>query len=238
MQEVIAAISVIRALEPRPGSQFSNERPVYITPDVYVFKVGEDYAIVLNEDGLPKLRINHYYQQILSDKSSQANGAKDYITEKMKSAAWLIKSIHQRQRTIYRVMESIVRFQRDFLDRGITHLKPLVLRDVAEELDVHESTVSRATTNKYVHTPQGIFELNYFFNTGVNRTDGIAVASESVRQHIRNIIKSEDATKPYSDQTVTDMLRQMGFNMARRTVAKYRETMGILTSSKRKQHRF
>jgi RNA polymerase sigma-54 factor len=235
IQEVLSAISVITSLEPKPGRQFNNERTIYISPDIYVFKVADDYAIFLNEDGLPKLRINHYYRQILSNKNEVEDGAKAYIHDKLKSAAWLIKSIHQRQRTIYRVTESIVRFQRDFLDRGITQLKPLVLRDVAEDIQMHESTISRVTTNKYVHTPQGVFELKFFFNSAINGADGESVASESVKEHIRNIIKSEKKTKPYSDQDVADILKTMKINVARRTVAKYRETLGILPSRKRKR---
>ncbi len=235
IQEVLSAISVITSLEPKPGRQFNNERTIYISPDIYVFKIGDDYAIFLNEDGLPKLRINHYYRQILSNKNEVEDGAKAYIHDKLKSAAWLIKSIHQRQRTIYRVTESIVRFQRDFLDSGITHLKPLVLRDVAEDIQMHESTISRVTTNKYVHTPQGVFELKFFFNSAINGADGESVASESVKEHIRNIIKSEKKTKPYSDQDVADILKEMKINVARRTVAKYRETLGILPSRKRKR---
>ena len=235
IQEVLSAISVITSLEPKPGRQFNNERTIYISPDIYVFKIADDYAIFLNEDGLPKLRINHYYRQILSNKNEVEDGAKAYIHDKLKSAAWLIKSIHQRQRTIYRVTESIVRFQRDFLDRGITHLKPLVLRDVAEDIQMHESTISRVTTNKYVHTPQGVFELKFFFNSAINGADGESVASESVKEHIRNIIKSEKKTKPYSDQDVADILKTMKINVARRTVAKYRETLGILPSRKRKR---
>jgi RNA polymerase sigma-54 factor len=234
LEDVLNAVSVIRNLEPKPGRKFNNERTLYITPDVYVFKVGNDYQIVLNEDGLPKLRINQYYRQILSDRNKLGNGTREYILNKLKSAEWLIKSIHQRQRTIYRVTDSIVHFQRDFLDHGITHLKPLVLRDVAEKIEMHESTVSRATTNKYVHTPQGIFELKFFFNSGINRTDGDAVASESVKQHIRNIIKSEDTAKPYGDQAITDILKEMNIRVARRTVAKYRESMGIPTSRQRR----
>jgi RNA polymerase sigma-54 factor len=234
VQDVLDAVSIIKNLEPKPGRQFNNERTVYITPDVYVFKVGSDYHIVLNEDGMPKLRVNHYYRQILSDKTRIENGTREYILDRIKLAEWLIKSIHQRQRTIYRVTESIVRFQRDFLDQGITYLKTLVLRDVAAKIKMHESTVSRATANKYVHTPQGIFELKFFFNSGIKRTDGDAVASESVKQHIRNIIKSEDVTKPYGDQTITDILKKINIPVARRTIAKYRESIGILPSRRRK----
>lgn len=235
LQEVQSAVSVILSFEPKPGRSYHDEETIYISPDIYVFRVGEDYVIDLNEDGLPKLRISQYYRQILSRRDSLSERDRQYIQEKLKSAAWLIKSIHQRQRTIYRVTESIVRFQRDFFDRGTAHLKPLVLRDVAEDIQMHESTISRVTTNKYVHTPQGVFELKYFFNSAINSLDGESIASESVKEHIRNIIKSENKAKPYSDQEVADLLRNLNINIARRTVAKYRETMGILPSRKRKE---
>ena len=236
LPEVISAINVITRLEPKPGRTYSDEETIYISPDIYVFKTGDDYEIILNEDGLPKLRISQYYRGILSRRDSLADGTKEYIQEKIKSAAWLIKSIHQRQRTIYRVTESIIRFQRLFLDKGIAYLKPLVLRDVAEDIQMHESTISRVTTNKYVHTPQGVFELKYFFSSSINSLEGDCVASESVREHIRTIIKSENGSKPYSDQEVADLLRNLNINIARRTVAKYRETMGILPSRKRKKY--
>ncbi len=235
LQEVLSAVSVITSFEPKPGRSFHDEETIYISPDIYVFKVGDDYVIDLNEDGLPKLRISQYYRQILSRRDSLTERDRQYIQEKLKSAAWLIKSIHQRQRTIYRVTESIVRFQRDFFDNGTAHLKPLVLRDVAEDIQMHESTISRVTTNKYVHTPQGVFELKYFFNSAISSVDGESVASESVKEHIRNIIKSENKAKPYSDQEVADLLRNLNIDIARRTVAKYRETMGILPSRKRKK---
>ncbi len=235
VQEVRSAVSVITSLEPKPGRSYHDEETIYISPDIYVFRVGDDYVIDLNDDGLPKLRISQYYRQILSRRDSLSERDRQYIQEKLKSAAWLIKSIHQRERTIYRVTESIVRFQREFFDRGTAHLKPLVLRDVAEDIQMHESTISRVTTNKYVHTPQGVFELKYFFNSAINSLDGESIASESVKEHIRNIIKSENKAKPYSDQEVADLLRNLNINIARRTVAKYRETMGILPSRKRKE---
>lgn len=232
--DVLASVAILQGLEPKPGRCYSDEETIYITPDIYVFKVGDDYEIVQNEDGLPKLRINAYYKDVLRGGDSLSDNAKIYIQEKLRSAAWLIKSIHQRQRTIYRVTESIVRFQKDFLDNGITQLKPLVLRDVAENIDMHESTVSRVTTNKYVHTPQGIFELKFFFNSSIRSIEGDAVASESVKEQIRKIVKMEKPTKPYSDQDISDILRKLNIKIARRTVAKYREMMGILPSRKRK----
>ncbi|RLB25424.1 MAG: RNA polymerase sigma-54 factor [Deltaproteobacteria bacterium] len=235
MDEVVTAVSIIQGLEPKPGRSYSDEETIYVSPDIYVFKVGDDYEIVLNEDGLPKLRINAYYKDVLSRKDSLPDSVRNYIQEKLKSAAWLIKSIHQRQRTIYKVTESIVRFQRDFFDKGITHLKPLVLRDVAEDIQMHESTISRVTTNKYVYTPQGLFELKFFFNSAISSMDGDAVASESVKEHIRNIIKMENKQKPYSDQEIADILKKLNIRVARRTVAKYRESMGILPSRKRRK---
>ncbi len=235
LEEVLGAVFIITSLEPKPGRQYSDEETIYITPDIYVFKVGDDYEIVLNEDGLPKLKINGYYRDILTSKEALEDGTKQYIQDKLKSAAWLIKSIHQRQRTIYRVTNSIVRFQREFLDKGVTHLRPLVLRNVAEDIEMHESTISRVTTNKYVHTPQGLFELKYFFNSAIQCLDGESVSSETVKEHLKNILKSENRAKPYSDQEIADMLKQHNIDVARRTVAKYREALGILPSRKRKK---
>jgi RNA polymerase sigma-54 factor len=235
LDEVLQAITVITGLEPKPGRKYNDEDTVYISPDIYVIKVGDEYEIVLNEDGLPKLRINSYYKDILNSRGSLEDGTKQYIQDKLKSAAWLIKSIHQRQRTIYRVTVSIVKFQRDFLDYGITHLRPLVLRDVAEDIQMHESTISRVTTNKYVHTPQGVFELKYFFNSAIQCVDGDSVSSETVKEHIRNIVKSENNARPFSDQEIAEMLKGQNIDVARRTVAKYREALSILPSRKRKK---
>ena len=234
IEEILTAVSAIQSLDPRPGRLYSEEQTIYVTPDIYVVKVGDGYEIISNEDGLPKLRINAYYRRILKNRRRVSEETKAYIQEKMRSAAWLIKSIQQRQRTLYRVTESIVRFQRDFLDKGITHLKPLVLRDVAEDIEMHESTVSRVTTNKYVHTPQGLYELKFFFNSSISRVDGEALASESVKEQIRKIIKAEDKSKPLSDKGIQEMMWGMNIKVARRTVAKYREGMGILPSRKRK----
>jgi RNA polymerase sigma-54 factor len=160
---------------------------------------------------------------------------KNYISEKLKSAEWLIKSIRQRQRTIFRVTESIVARQRDFFDHGVEHLKPMILKDIAEDISMHESTISRVTNNKYVHTPRGVFELKYFFNSSVTRADGQDVASESVKRMIADMIKQEDARRPLSDQRIVELLEEKGIQLARRTVAKYREQLNILPSSKRKK---
>ena len=236
VESIYAAEQVIINLEPRPGRQYSSDEPQYISPDVYVYKMGDEYVIVLNEDGLPRLRVSQYYRDMLTNSKDGANQAKDYIQGKLRSAMWLIRSIHQRQRTIYRVTESIFKFQRDFLDKGVEHLKPLVLRDVAEDVELHESTISRVTTNKYVHTPQGLYELKYFFDSPINRFHGESLASESVKKRIRQIIGAEDPKKPLSDQRIVEILRGANIDIARRTVAKYREMLGISPSNKRKRY--
>jgi RNA polymerase sigma-54 factor len=235
-EAVFAAVGLILSLEPRPGRSLSTEEPQYITPDVYIYKIGDDFIITLNEDGMPRLHVNAYYQKVLFNQQVVSNQAKEYIQGKLRAAVWLIRSIHQRQRTIYRVTESIVKFQREFLDKGVAYLKPLVLRDVADDVGMHESTISRVTSNKYAHTPQGIFELKFFFNSSINRFDGECLASESVKERIRLIIAAEDARRPLSDQRIMDILRGSNIDIARRTVAKYRDMLGILSSSKRKKY--
>ncbi len=234
IEEVVKAVKVISRLEPKPGRAYSGEEPQYITPDVYVYKMGDKYVTVLNDDGLSKLRISGMYRAAL--KNGKAGEAKEYIQEKLRSAVWLIRSIHQRQRTIYKVTDSIVKFQREFFDKGIAHLKPLILRDVAEDIGMHESTVSRVTTNKYVHTPQGIYELKFFFNSAINKTGGDEIASEAVKNHIKQIVAAEDAKHPHSDQKIVEILKGQRIEIARRTVAKYREVLGILPSSRRKKY--
>ncbi len=234
VDDIRQAVGVITQLDPRPGRQYSADRPHYISPDIYVHKMDEEYVIMLNEDGLPKLKINSLYREALEGKQSLGADGKEFLQNKLRSAVWLIKSIHQRQRTIYKVTESIVKFQRDFLDHGIAHLKPLILKDVAEDINMHESTISRVTTNKYVHTPQGVFELKFFFNSAINRIVGDSIASESVKEKIRKIVSDEDRARPLSDKKIVEILKIDGIDIARRTVAKYREMMGILPSSKRK----
>ena len=235
MDEVVSAINVIKSLEPKPGRQFNDETPQYINPDIYVYKLEDEFVIMLNDDGMPKLRVNSLYKSSISHGKNISGEAEDYIQGKMRSAAWLIKSIHQRQKTIYRVMESILRFQREFFDKGITHLKPMVLRDVAQDIQMHESTISRVTTNKYAFTPQGIFELKYFFNSSISRSGGGSIASASVQEKIRQIIAVEDPKKPHSDDKIAQILKDDQINIARRTVAKYREMLKVLPSNKRKQ---
>lgn len=233
VEEVVDAARVISVLDPKPARDYGDGEVRYVTPDVYVHKVGEDYVVTLNEDGLPRLRVSSFYRRMLgSDGSPEARG---YIQEKMRAATWLIKSIHQRQRTLYMVTSSIVRFQREFLDRGVYVLRPLVLKDVAQDIGMHESTVSRATAGKYVHTPQGTFELKYFFTSSLKSGYGEEVSAESVRERIKVIIEGEDGQKPLSDQHIAQLLCGENVDIARRTVAKYRELLGILPSSKRKQ---
>ena len=234
-EEVKEAIELILSLDPRPGSFYDEGEIQYVIPDIYVIQLEDDFVVFLNEDGMPKLRVNNYYKEILAKDSDASEATKEYIQNKLRSATWLIKSIHQRQRTLYKVACSIVKFQREFFEKGVSYLKPMVLRDVAEDVGMHESTISRVTTNKYMHTPQGIFELKYFFNSSINRVVGSAVASESVKERIRQIIRDEDPKKPLSDKEIVEILRAENINIARRTVAKYREMMNILPSHKRKR---
>jgi RNA polymerase sigma-54 factor len=234
------AVLLISKMDPKPGARFSEERVQSIIPDVYVVKSGDDYKIILNDDGLPRLRISNFYREIMAgvggrDHAEEENGKK-YIRDKVQSATWLIKSIQQRQKTIYRVAESIVKHQREFFDYGIDHLKPLVLRNIADDVEMHESTISRVVTNKYMHSHRGIFEMKYFFGSSIQRTSGDNIASKSVKEEIKQLVGKEDPKKPYSDCEIVDLLKGKGIDIARRTVAKYREMIGILPSSKRKKY--
>jgi RNA polymerase sigma-54 factor len=219
------------ALEPKPGRRFGGNDSRYIVPDVVVYKLGNDYTVVLNEDGIPRLRVNSLYRTLLR---SSGDEARQYVEQKLKSAMWLIKSVDQRQRTLRRVAQSIVKFQREFLDRGLAYLRPLSLRDVGEDISMHESTISRVTTNKYMETPQGLFELKFFFHSGIATGDGDMVSSVSVKKMIQDLLAAEDAAKPLSDQQVAQHLKKRGLTIARRTVAKYREELGLLPSHQRR----
>jgi RNA polymerase sigma-54 factor len=238
VQEVIEMSQIILSMDPKPGRAFIPNDTQFITPDVYVHKVGEEYVVSLNEDGLPRLRISNLYRNLLKGET-KSDGEKDtqnYVQDKLRSAIWLIKSIHQRQRTIYKVAESIVKHQTDFFEKGPAFIKPMILRDIAGDIGMHESTVSRVTTNKYMHTPRGIYELKYFFNSGISKTDGDSVASESVKIKIKDLVDNEDPKNPLSDQKIVELLRKDGIDIARRTVAKYRDILKILPSSKRKKY--
>ena len=226
---------IVYSMEPKPGRAFAPTETHYITPDIYVYKVGDEYVVSLNEDGLPRLKISNFYRNRLKQEGSKDKSERDYIQEKLKSAVWLIKSIHQRQRTIYKVAESIVKHQRDFFDKGPEYLKPMILRDIANDIGMHESTVSRVTTAKYMHTAQGIYELKYFFNSGIASSEGDSLASESVKIKIKDLISRESPKSPLSDQKIAELLAKEGLQIARRTVAKYREMLKILPSSQRKK---
>jgi RNA polymerase sigma-54 factor len=236
LAEVIECSKLLKKLNPKPGRNHSGEDAPHITPDVYIYKHGDNYTIVLNDNGLSRLRISNTYKNALQQGDLSVGTAKNFVQEKLKSALWLIRSIHQRQRTIYKVTESLVKFQREFLERGVGYLKPLILRDIADDIGMHESTISRATTNKYVHTPQGIFELKYFFNSSISSTVGENLASEAVKNHIRQLVAEEPPQKPHSDQKLVELLQNKGIDIARRTIAKYREMLSILPSSKRKRY--
>jgi RNA polymerase sigma-54 factor len=231
LDRVMESVEEIMGLEPKPGRRFGGNDSRYIVPDVVVHKMGTEYVVVLNEDGIPRLRVNSLYRSLLRNNGDEA---KQYVEQKLRSAMWLIKSVDQRQRTLRKVTQSIVKFQRDFLDKGIAHLKPLSLRDVGEDIGMHESTISRVTTNKYVETPQGLFELKYFFHSGIASGDGEMVSSVSVKKMIQDLLANEDSAKPLSDQEVAQVLKGRGLVIARRTVAKYREELGILPSHQRR----
>jgi RNA polymerase sigma-54 factor len=228
-------IEIIRHLDPKPGSRYNPTQSQYVIPDVYIVKVEDQYVAVLNEDGLPQMRISPVYRRLL-DKNADNNNdeTRAYVKDKFRSALWLIKSVEQRQKTIHKVATSIVNFQRDFLDHGIEHLRPLVLRDVANDIGMHESTVSRVVTNKYMHTPQGVFEMKYFFHSGISSSYGESVSSVTIKQRIRKIIENEDPRKPLSDSKIVSILQREGLVLARRTIAKYREELKIPTSNQRK----
>ena len=235
-QEVMEASQIIiHELEPKPGRPYLASDTNYVVPDVYVIKVEDNYVIQLNDDGLPRVRINPYYRKLLSRKEAVDKVTKEYIEERLRSAQWLIKGMEQRSKTIYKVAESIVKFQRDFLDQGIMQLKPMVLKDVAEDIGMHESTISRVTTNKYMHTPQGIFPLKFFFTTGFSVGTGTEVSSLTVKDVIQKMIKEENPATPLKDQQIVDALKTRGIDIARRTVAKYREELRIPPTSVRRR---
>ena len=234
VEELKHHIDVIRQLDPKPGSRYNPTASQFVIPDVHVVKVEDRYVVVLNEDGMPRLRISPVYRRLLDKKSKNSEETRAYVKEKFRSALWLIKSVDQRRKTIFKVATSIITFQTEFLDRGIEYLRPLVLRDVANDIGMHESTVSRVVNNKYMHTPQGVFEMKYFFHSGISSAYGDSVSSVTIKQHIRKIIEEENADRPLSDSRIVALLRDEGLVLARRTIAKYREQLKIPTSSQRK----
>ena len=238
LEEVIEAVKAMESLEPKPGRPFYSEEAQTIIPDVYVTKSEGQFRIVLNDDGLPRLHISPYYRKLITSKIETSSSTKSYLNEHLKSAVWLIRSIEQRNRTIFKVAQSIVNLQREFFERGISHLRPLVLRQVAEDISMHESTISRVTTNKYMHTSHGIFELKFFFNNSVGGANGDEgeLSSVTVRDIIRQLVEAEEADKPLKDQEIMDRLMKKDIKIARRTVAKYRTELKIPSASRRKRY--
>jgi len=233
-EEVKQHIEVIKRLDPKPGARYSPADSQYVIPDVYIIKTDDGYKAVLNEDGLPQLRISPVYRRLLDKGGEATDETRAYVKDKFRSALWLLKSVDQRQKTILKVATSIITFQREFLDQGIEHLRPLVLRDVAGDIGMHESTVSRVVNNKYMHTPQGVYEMKFFFHSGISSSYGESVSSVTIKQRIRKIIEAEDQRRPFSDSKIMNILQKEGLALARRTIAKYREELKIPTSNQRK----
>jgi RNA polymerase sigma-54 factor len=236
-EKIRSAFDIIRTLNPQPGGRFTQERVEVAEPDVTVIRRGEGFEVILNDDGLPPLRISPTYRKMASRRNEVSTETRKYIEERVRAALWFVKSIEQRRATILKVSESIVSFQREFLEHGVSHLKPLVLRDVAEDIEMHESTVSRVTTGKYMETPRGVFNFKYFFHSGLVSIGGGNTSSVAVKEKIRQIIEDEDKHKPLTDQQVVEKLREMDVVIARRTVTKYRKELRILSASNRREYR-
>lgn len=233
--EIQRACDIVKTLDPKPGREFGGDTGAsYIVPDVAVERVDDDYVVVVNDVSAPRLGINPVYREMLRKPGMEA-GAVEFVKSRLNSAMWLIRSIEQRRQTLYKVTECIVRFQRDFLDRGIKYLKPLTLKEVADEIGVHESTVSRATAGKYVQTPRGAYEMRFFFTSGIPTDRGDPASSESVKRMIRDVVEVEDPRKPLSDQAIVQVLRRQGVLISRRTVAKYRDECMIPASKLRRR---
>ena len=235
-QKVQEMNDVIRSLEPKPGRLFASGADTkYIVPDVIIEKVDDQYVVTVNESSTPRLMVSSYYSKLMKQSEEDDNLSK-YLSERVNSAVWLIKSIEQRKQTIYNVVTAVVRHQKEFLDRGSKYLKTLTLKDIAEELGIHESTVSRSINGKYLQCPRGVFEIKYFFSAGVSGSHGEGISSNSIKEFIKEIVDSEDSKSPYSDQAMVRMLEEKGISISRRTVAKYRDEMNIPSSSRRKRY--
>ncbi len=234
MEDLMAAIKIIEDLDPKPGRNYSSSYPTYIVPDVYVMKIDDKYQIILNDEGIPKVRLNNYYKRLFQAKNSLSKEERQFVEERLRSAVWLLKSLDQRNRTIYRVTESILKFQYDFFERGINYLKPLNLKDVADDIGMHESTISRVTSNKYLSCSHGIFGFRFFFGSAIQTSEG-SVSSRSVKDIIKKIVSEEDPRNPLSDQRIVDILKSKNIVLARRTVAKYREELRIPPHNQRKR---
>lgn len=235
IQRLKDAEMILHSFHPKPGRLVSPEDVQYVVPDIYIENIGGELKVKLNDDGVPRLKISKLYQDLIKKGAAGDTEASEYVQDKLRSALWLIKSIENRQKTIEKVAIAILKYQPEFFKKGATHLKPMILKDIANEIGVHESTVSRVTNNKYVHTPLGTFELKYFFNAGIGgKNGGIDIAGESLKLKIKELIDNEDRKRPLSDQKIADILSKSDIKVARRTVAKYRESLSILSSSKRK----
>lgn len=226
---------LLSRLNPWPGLEFSSEPAQYVTPDVIVEKIDDEFVVYLSDDAVPSLRINEHYKRMMGN-GKVTREEKQYLRDKVESAKWLIRNIEQRQQTILRIARAIVEVQEDFLDKGIEYIKPLTLQEIADKVGVHEATVSRATRGKYMQTPQGLFEMKFFFSPGLKRDGQEAQSSKSVQSIIKKMIDDEDKSKPLSDQKIADLLKAQGLNIARRTVTKYREALGILPTSMRRSY--
>lgn len=236
VREVQTALDEIGHLSPSPGGQIAGEEARYVYPDLVVERVGDDFVVFLNDRNVPRLRINRAYERVLLGKSRGDEKTRDFVKSKLKSARWIVQTIEQRRRTMVKVMQKIVEKQRGFFDHGVLYLKPLTLQDVAREIDMHESTVSRVTNGKYVQTPRGVFELKFFFSSGLGTADGDDISSKAAKEKIARLIDQENKRKPLSDQKIADTLRVEGVDIARRTVAKYREQMGVPSARMRRRH--
>jgi RNA polymerase sigma-54 factor len=234
LEDIMSAVKIIEGLDPKPGGNFSSSTVNYITPDVYILKAETGYQIVLNDEGLPKLRISSYYQRLLSQKNAIPKEDRQFLEDKLRSAIWLMKSLDQRNKTIYRVTESILTFQRDFFDKGVNYLKPLNLKDIAAELNLHESTISRVTSNKYLSCPRGIYGFRFFFSNAIPSDSG-EISATTVKEMVKKIVAEEDPAKPLSDMCIVDIFKSQNINIARRTIAKYREELKIPSQSQRKR---
>ena len=234
LDDIFAAVKIIEGLEPRPGRNYSSDEPINIIPDVYVEEIDGVFVITLNDEGIPKLRLSNYYRKLLANKKSLGLEEKQFLEEKLRAAIWLLKSLDQRNKTIYRVTESILKFQEDFFRKGYKYLKPLNLKDIAEDMGMHESTISRVTSNKYVQCPQGLLSFRFFFSNAVSSEKG-DISSSTVKDLIKKIISEEDSHKPLNDKRIVEILKEKGISVARRTAAKYREEMKIASHIKRKK---
>jgi len=233
VQLVERCVELIRKLDPRPGQRYNVSEPRLIEPDVAIVKTGSGYEVRVNEEGLPQLRLSHHYRRML-EQNGTSSEVRKYVKERFISAIQLIKNIEQRKQTIVRVCEAIIRRQQEFLDRGIDYLRPMMIKEVAEEVGVHPSTVSRAVANKYAYTPQGVYELRYFFSEAVQGPSGVSTSLINLKRLVKKMIEEEDPAKPFTDEQITLRLHEQGIDVTRRTVAKYREDMRIPSTHQRR----